>query len=111
MESMPMISRSWHGAVPTHLGDSFSRHFESAALKDIAARPGNLGVFVKRQADGGYDHFFLLSYWDSWDSIRAFAGDQPHVAVRYPDDERFALIADPIVLHHECVAIEPWPGQ
>lgn len=106
-----MISRSWHGAVPGHLGDSFSRRFESEILKEIAARPGNLGAFVKRQAYGGYDHFFLISYWDSWDSIRAFAGDQPHIAVHYPDDERFGLIADPMVLHQQCGAIDPWYGQ
>jgi heme-degrading monooxygenase HmoA len=106
-----VISRSWHGAVPSHLGDAFDQHFRSDVIAGIAARSGNLGVFVKRQVYGGYDHFFLISYWDTWDSIRAFAGDEPYVAVHYPDDERFGLIADPLVLHQRCGTIDPWFGQ
>ena len=106
-----MISRYWHGAVPSHMGDAFDQHFNNNVLAEIAALTGNLGVFVKRRAFGGYDHFFLVSYWDTWDSIRAFAGDRPHIAVHYLEDERFGLIADPIVLHQQCTTVDPWFGQ
>lgn len=106
-----MISRSWHGAVPSHFTESFSKHFETNVLPQIAECAGNLGVFVKRQSYGGYEHFFLISYWDNWSSICAFAGDNPQVAIHYPDDDRFSLVADPIVLHHNCDSIDPWYDQ
>jgi heme-degrading monooxygenase HmoA len=103
-----VIQRSWHGAVPNEHGDAFDRHFRDHVLGGIAATPGNLGVFVKRHGEGRFDHFFLISYWEGWDAIRAFAGATPHLAVHYPDDARFGVIADPIVLHQRCEAIEPW---
>jgi heme-degrading monooxygenase HmoA len=85
-----MIRRSWHGAVPNPFADAFQHHFRD----EIEGTPGNLGVFLRRVADGNLDHFFLLTYWDTWTSIREFAGATPHVAVTYPSDAAYGLISD-----------------
>ncbi|MGL4237107.1 antibiotic biosynthesis monooxygenase family protein [Tabrizicola sp.] len=106
-----MILRTWHGAVPASSGDAFERHFRNEVLTELRDRPGNLGTFFRRQAQDEHEHFFLLSYWDSWESIHAFAGERPHVAVTYPEDRQFGLISDPIVLHHQCSDAHPWFGE
>lgn len=106
-----MILRSWHGVVPSQSGDDFERYFRDEVLSDIESREGNLGAFFRRHTQKGYDHFFLLTYWKSWTSIHEYAGDAAHLAVSYPEDGRFGLISDPLVLHQPCSEIAPWFGE
>jgi heme-degrading monooxygenase HmoA len=106
-----MILRSWHGAVPLDSGDAFEQYLRATGIAEAKALSGNLGVFHKRVAQGNLEHFFLLTYWDSWESIRQFAGERPYIAVTYPEDGRYGLISDPIVLHQEVHEIRPWYGE
>jgi len=39
--------------------------------------------------------------------VRAFAGENYHVAVTYPDDEQFELLSDPYVFQHTVAAVSP----
>jgi hypothetical protein len=39
--------------------------------------------------------------------VKAFAGENYHVAVTYPDDEEFKLLSDPYVFQHVVEAISP----
>ena len=41
------------------------------------------------------------------EAIKAFAGEKYQLAVHYPDDERFELVADPYVFHHKVDQITP----
>ncbi|UJB31241.1 hypothetical protein [Chromobacterium sp. Beijing] len=41
------------------------------------------------------------------EAVRAFAGDNYHIAVTYPDDEQFELLSDPYVFQHEVSEIAP----
>jgi hypothetical protein len=43
-------------------------------------------VYVLRQPQGDTAHFLLLTLWDSWDAIRAFAGEDIEKAKYYPED-------------------------
>ncbi len=52
-------------------------------------------------------YFVFTSHWDSWDSIRRFAGPEPERAVYYPEDREFLLAMDPGVEHFEVVLEEP----
>jgi len=47
----------------------------------------------------------MVSYWESYEAVKAFAGSTPQIEVCYPGDEQFGLISDPIVLHHEIQKI------
>ena len=47
----------------------------------------------------------VISLWESMDAVRAFAGDDEHVAVFYPDDDRF-LVDRELHAHHYDVAVE-----
>ncbi|WP_054313336.1 hypothetical protein [Mesorhizobium sp. 1M-11] len=106
-----MILRSWHGTVPSRHGDAFAEYFQREVIEEVVKIPGNLGVFFRYEHQAGFTHVFLITYWDSWSSVCRFAGPHPHIAVTYPDDSKFELISDPIVLHQACSTIEPWYGQ
>lgn len=106
-----MIVRTWHGCVPLEYGDGFARHLHETGIHHSRNIPGNLGAFIRRVRRDDYEHFFLVTYWESLDAVRDFAGPDHETAVSYPGDEGFFLIADPIVLHHEVLSMDCCPEE
>jgi heme-degrading monooxygenase HmoA len=72
-------------------------------LKEYRAIPGNRGVRVLRRIDGEQAEFLLISLWDDYAAIRAFAGDDPERAVYYTEDDAYLLHKEPTVSHYEVV--------
>lgn len=95
------ISRTWHGAVPHEHGDAFAIYLEKTGIQESRSIPGNAAAYVHRVEQDGYSHFFLCTLWRSWEAVRAFAGETPEIAVTYPEDAKYGLISDPIVIHQE----------
>lgn len=96
-----MISRTWHGIVPIEMKDSFKKYEYETGVKDTLAILGNRGAFLKIVEQGEYAHFFLCTKWDTMESVIAYAGSNPTIAVTYPEDEKYGLISDPIVIIQE----------
>ncbi len=96
-----LISRTWHGAVPLEHGDAFAVYLEKTGIQGSRSIAGNAAAYVNRVEQDGHSHFFLCTLWSSWEAVRAFAGDTPEIAVTYPEDAKYALISDPIVIHQE----------
>ncbi|MBC3887532.1 hypothetical protein GH810_04340 [Acetobacterium paludosum] len=96
-----MISRTWHGIVPIEMSDSFKKYEYETGVKDTLAINGNRGAFLKIVDQGEYVHFFLCTKWNSMESMIAYAGNNPTIAVTYPEDEKYGLISDPIVIIQE----------
>jgi heme-degrading monooxygenase HmoA len=98
-----MIARTWSGRVPPYHADRFEEHLMATGVAESAKLPGHLGAHVLRADTDAYVEFRLITYWESWDAIRAFAGEHVGVAVLYPGDEEYELNADPHVEHHRVV--------
>lgn len=98
-----MFSRTWHGIVPLKMRAAFEQYEYQTGVKDTLAIPGNRGAFLKIVEQGEYAHFFLCTKWDSMASMIAYAGQEPTIAVTYPEDEHYGLISDPIVIIQEVV--------
>jgi hypothetical protein len=98
-----MISRTWHGLVPLEKKESFSAYLEITGVKDAVELAGNKGAFVKIVDQGDYSHFFLCTLWETKEDILAYAGENPTIAITYPEDEKFGLISDPIVIHQAVI--------
>jgi heme-degrading monooxygenase HmoA/uncharacterized damage-inducible protein DinB len=99
-----MIARSWDGFTKAEQADAYADYIGRTGFKDLAATSGNRGVYVLRRREGDEARFRVLSFWDSMDGIRRFAGDDPERARYYPEDERFLKALDPHVTHFEVVA-------
>jgi heme-degrading monooxygenase HmoA len=56
---------------------------------------------VLRRLDGDGAEFGVMSFWDSLDDVKAFAGQDVAAAHYYPGDERFLLEFEPRVKHFE----------
>ncbi len=98
-----MIARTWHGAVRAEDAEAYHRYLLGTGLPDYHRTSGNRGVYVFRRVEGSVAHFLLLTFWESWDAIRAFAGSDPERARYYPEDERFLLELEPTVTHYEVL--------
>ena len=96
-----MIVRSWHGIVPMDKAGSFRLYLLQTGVAKAKATPGNLGAFIYSQAQGSWEHFYMVSYWIDMEAVCNFAGLMPHLSVSRPDDTKYGLISDPVALHHE----------
>jgi hypothetical protein len=45
---------------------------------------------------------FLLSWWDGYENMIAFAGDDITIAGYYVEDKKYLLEMEPNVQHYEC---------
>jgi heme-degrading monooxygenase HmoA len=66
--------------------------------------PGNQSVHILERQEGEITtHFITLTFWDSLDAIRGFAGEDVERAKYYPEDSDFLLEFEPKVVHYEVV--------
>jgi len=96
-----MITRIWHGATPVAVGDEYLRLMQTVAIPDYRSIPGNEGAYALRRIDGGVAHFLMLTFWESEDAIRAFAGNDISKAKYYDFDPKFLLELEPLCFHFE----------
>jgi heme-degrading monooxygenase HmoA len=96
-----MIARTWHGAVPLAKSDAYLELMRNVAIPDYAKTPGNRGAYVLHRVDGDVAHFIMLTYWDSLDAVRGFAGDDVSVAKYYDFDADYLIELEPTVQHYE----------
>lgn len=101
-----MIARTWHGAVSSAHADQYHAYLLQTGVPDYRATSGNRGVYVLRRITDDLAHFLVVSFWDSWDSIKAFAGDDIDRARYYPEDARYLVEQEPRVTHYEVVTAE-----
>lgn len=100
-----MIARTWHGIVPVEKAKAFKEYLLMTGVAEAKAVPGNLAAYIYSQKQDNYAHFFMVSYWRDMEAIKAFAGKNPHTALTYPEDSKYELISDPIVLHLEVESV------
>ncbi len=96
-----MIVRIWHGVTPAAKSDEYFDYLDETGVPDYRATEGNRGVYVLRRIEGNRAHFLTISFWESIDAIKQFAGSDPERARYYPEDEEFLLDFEPTVEHYE----------
>lgn len=99
------IARTWHGVVPEIKSEAYYRYLLQTGIKDYESTPGNCGIQMLRRIGDGYSHFLLITFWDSYDSIRDFAGNDIERARYYPEDQEYLIDLEPNVTHYEIMPI------
>jgi heme-degrading monooxygenase HmoA len=98
-----MIARIWRGATAADRAQEYLKYLRDTGVADYRKTPGNHGVQILMRTHDGRTDFTILSYWDSMDAIRAFAGDDPEVSRYYPEDDEYLIEKYPNVEHHDVV--------
>jgi|ERR1700754_4540383 heme-degrading monooxygenase HmoA len=96
-----MIARIWRGATAADRADEYLEYLKRTGVADYTATPGNHGVQILTRTHDGRTDFTILSYWESLDAIKAFAGDDPEASRFYPEDDEFLIHKEPRVEHHD----------
>jgi heme-degrading monooxygenase HmoA len=95
-----MIARIWKGVVKRADADAYADYIRETGFAEYAETPGNAGAWMLRRDEEGRTEFITLSFWESVDAIRRFAGDDIEAAVLYPEDERY-LIGESTIIHYQ----------
>ncbi len=98
-----MIVRIWHGVTSTSKADEYAEYVNKTGVKDYRAVEGNLGAYVLRRIEGEEAHFLTLTFWDSVESIKKFAGEEYEKARYYPEDAEYLLEFEEKVAHYEVL--------
>ena len=97
-----MIARMWRGKVLTERAAEYVEYITGTGIKEYRQTPGNRGAqMCTRDLGDGRTEVITLSWWDSLDSIRGFAGDDIEAAVFYPEDDDYLVDRDSRVAHFE----------
>jgi len=99
-----MIARYWRGHVRASDVNAYRDYVERTGIKEHRATPGNQGSMMFFRAHGDEVEVAVLSLWDSLASIVKFAGEDPEVAVFYPEDDRYLTQRDHFATHFDVAA-------
>jgi heme-degrading monooxygenase HmoA len=91
----------WRGATKREDAEAYAKYVTATGLVEYRATPGNRGAHILQRGAGGLTEIITLSFWDSLESIKGFAGDDIERAVFYPDDDRYLVERDLRVTHFQ----------
>jgi heme-degrading monooxygenase HmoA len=91
--------RTWRGWTRPEDTDAYAEYILGTGIVEYKATPGNQGAYIASRPDGDRTEFLTISFWDSRDSIIAFAGDDIERAVFYLEDDRYLIDRETTVKH------------
>ena len=98
-----MIARTWRGWTRTADADPYVEYLLRTGMKEYRETPGNRAAYILRRRDADRTEFVTLTFWDSLDAVKRFAGEEPERAVFYPEDDRFLVDRDTSASHYEVI--------
>lgn len=96
-----MIARMWRGTVRTGDAGRYCAYVQETGISHYRSTPGNRGAWLLTRPMGDLTEVVTLSFWESEEAIRSFAGDDISVARFYPEDEQYLVEWGREVLHYE----------
>jgi heme-degrading monooxygenase HmoA len=103
--SPPRVARQWRGVVKPGGADAYLMHLQHETVASLRRIPGFAHVAVLRREVEDGTEFQVTTYWDSLDSIKAFAGDDLTRAVVPPAAQALMIRYDDRAVHYEIVAL------
>ena len=98
-----MIARIWRGWTKASDADEYLDYVLKTGAREYRETPGNRGAYVLRRQQGDRTEFLTLSFWDSLEAVKKFAGEEVARAVFYPEDDRFLVDRERTVSHFELI--------
>ncbi len=96
-----MIARLWTARATSDGAARYLEYFAETLVPGLAAIDGHRGAEVFSRSDGGEVEITVLTFWESMDAVRRFAGAMPERAVVEPEALPFLLSHDATVRHLE----------
>jgi antibiotic biosynthesis monooxygenase (ABM) superfamily enzyme len=101
-----MITRVWHGYTKPQDADSYHQLLLTTILPGIHRIAGYKGSNVLRRNCGDEVEFIALTFWESLDAIREFAGPDYERSVILPEAAKLLTRHDERSVHYDSVRSE-----
>lgn len=98
-----MIARVWRGATRAGDAEAYLEYLEQTGHAEYRRVDGHQRTITLRRIAGDRAEFVLISFWDSLDAVRRFAGTDHERAVFYPEDDRYLVEREDRVEHFDVV--------
>jgi heme-degrading monooxygenase HmoA len=96
-----MIARIWRCTVSVERLLEYLEHFQQSVYVDVKKLKGFKKVkILQRDMDGAVE-LTVISFWESLDAIRSFAGENVETAVVAPAAQAILLTFETTVTHHK----------
>ncbi len=99
-----MVARIWHGKTSADDYEAYTKLLEQIAIPGYKETKGFEGLLFLRNIIGNEGHFKLITYWENYEVIKNFAGQNIENARYYPEDKNFLLEFEEKVQHYEIFA-------
>jgi heme-degrading monooxygenase HmoA len=98
-----MIARFWRGLATPANADAYQDHFTHHVRPALDRFAGHRGAWLLRRDSEGRVEFLAVTFWESRESIRAFAGDNIDAAIVEPEARAVLVEFDHVAQHFEVV--------
>jgi hypothetical protein len=86
---------------PQPKANEYLNLMRTVAIPDYRSTPGNKSAYALWRIEGDTAHFLMITFGESEEAIRAFAGDDISMAKYYDFDKDFLLELEPCSTHYE----------
>ena len=99
-----MIMRFWKARSTVEASEKYVEHATQKVFPALDEIDGHRGAYLLRRAVDDAIEFVVLTFWDSMESVRKFAGVKPEKAVVSPEARAVLTSFDETVTHFEVVS-------
>jgi heme-degrading monooxygenase HmoA len=93
------VARSWSARATPEGADAYVAFFRGTLVPELARIPGHRGALVLRHDEGSAVAITVLTFWESMDAVKRFAGDAVDRAVVEPEAQAVLTSFDTTVTH------------
>jgi heme-degrading monooxygenase HmoA len=98
-----MICRIWHGFTRSENADQYEIMLRKNVLPGIGRVTGYQGAQLMRKNHNSETEFITITFFDTLDSVKAFAGDDYTKAVIHPEAGKLLTHYDERSKHFELI--------
>lgn len=98
-----MIARIWKARATAERVHEYAAYLKSTVMPELAAIGGYQGVTLLQRDQNGKAEVTVITWWESLEAIRAFAGEAIETAVVHDSAARMLIDFDRSVEHHDVV--------
>ncbi len=98
-----MIARLWHGWATAPNADAYEAFLRTTFLPSINRIAGYKGAQVLRRTNGNEVEFTTITYFESLEAIKTFAGADYETANVAPEARRLLSHFDQFCVHYQVV--------
>ena len=99
-----MIARIWKGKTKIEHLEEYTDFMKVKAIPDYSKTDGFIKLSFLKRTDIDYAYFHLITYWESMEVIKNFAGNDFEKAKYYPADKNYLVDFPEKVTHFEVFA-------